>query len=77
MQSLMATSVSSIITLRQTTYWEFLRPEGASRVHFAGKKEFRVAEDEVSSVDVLSEHPLLIDYLESHTSIYTAAHQDL
>lgn len=63
----------SLITHRQSTYWEFLDEKGTSRIHFSGKKEFKVAEDEVPSIDFVSDHPLLIDYLEHHSSIYVAA----
>ena len=68
----MAASVSTLITRRQTTFWDFLNAQGTSRVHFKGKKEFHVAEDEVPTIEVVREHPLLIDYIEPHTSIYVA-----
>jgi hypothetical protein len=64
--------VPSLITLRQSTYWEFLDAKGSSRIHFIGKKEFQVAEDEVPSIEFVNAHPLLIDYLERHSSIYVA-----
>ena len=64
--------MSALITCRQTTFWDFIDAQRVSRVHFKGKKEFHAAEDEVPSVDVISEHPLLIDYIEAHTSIYLA-----
>jgi hypothetical protein len=68
----MAASLSTLITRRQTTFWDLLDAERASRVHFKGKKDFRVAEDEVASVQVVSEHPLLLDYQEQHVSIFLA-----
>jgi hypothetical protein len=68
----MAASLPTFITRRQTTFWDFLDAERASRVHFKGKKEFRAAEDEIASIQVVSEHPLLLDYQEQHASIYVA-----
>jgi hypothetical protein len=68
----MAVNVFCRITLRQTTFWDFLCAEGVSRVHFKGKREFRVAEDDVASFEVLSDHPLLGHYTEGHTAIYVA-----
>jgi hypothetical protein len=65
--------MSALITCRQTTFWDFIDVQRVSRVHFKGKKAFHVAEDEVPSIEVVGEHPLLIDYHESHTSIYLAA----
>jgi len=64
--------VPSLIAHRQSTYWEVLDEKGTSRIHFIGKKEFQVAEDEVPSIDFVSVHPLLIDYQERHSSIYVA-----
>jgi hypothetical protein len=68
----MAASLPTLITRRQTTFWDFLDAERALRVHFKGKKDFRAAQDEVASVQVVSEHPLLLDYQEQHVSIYVA-----
>jgi hypothetical protein len=64
--------MSALITCRQTTFWDFIDAQRVSRVHFKGKKEFHVAENEVPSIEVVREHPLLIDYIEAHTSIYLA-----
>jgi hypothetical protein len=41
-------------------------------VHFKGKKAYRIAGDEVASYEVILQHPLLVDYLEPHTSIFLA-----
>jgi hypothetical protein len=68
----MAATLPTLITRRQTTFWDLLDAERASRVHFKGKKDFRIAEDEVASVQVVSEHPLLLDYKENYVSIYVA-----
>src|SRR5689334_17624119 len=67
-----AAVVASLIAHRQSTYWEFIDAKGVSRIHFSGKKEFQVAGDEVPSIEIVSVHPLLIDYLERHTTIYAA-----
>ena len=68
----MAAALSSRITRRQTTFWDFLGADGVSRVHFRGKKAYRIAGDEVPSYEVVRQHPLLVDYLELHTSIFLA-----
>ena len=68
----MAAAMSSRITRRQTTFWDFLGANGVTRVHFKGKKAYRIAGDEVPSYEVVREHPLLVDYLEPHTSIFLA-----
>jgi hypothetical protein len=68
----MAASLPSLITRRQSTFWDFVDAERALRVHFKGKKDFRAAQDEVASIQVVSQHPLLLDYQEPHASIYVA-----
>ena len=65
--------MSALIACRQTTFWDFIDAQRVSRVHFKGKQEFHAAEDEVPSFEVVTEHPLLIDYVEAYTSIYLAA----
>lgn len=50
------------ITVRQTTFWEFVGSSTRIRVHFDAKKEFGFVEPCVADFRFADQHPLLTDY---------------
>ena len=61
------------ISHRQTTYWDFSGPEETVRMHFLQKQEQSFVSPDCDSFRVVSEHPVLLNYLETWTSVYLAS----
>jgi hypothetical protein len=61
------------ITYRQTKYWDFSDASGVKRVHFVDKSEQSFVSADCDTFSILSEHLILLDYLESWSSVYIAS----
>lgn len=71
-----AGSVGEIVKT-QTTYLDFVcsqsEPSASSatyRIHFQGKRDFSLAKGRITSLMLLEEHPLLLEYVEPFKDIY-------
>jgi uncharacterized protein len=65
--------MACLISLRQTTFWDFLDREGISRVHFVRKAESYFARPEIPSFKIVDEHPLLLDYMTAWWDVFVSA----
>jgi hypothetical protein len=61
------------IAKRQSTYWDFVGPDSTVRAHFVDKKESSFVSPDCDSLDVVSDHPVLLDYRDSWIAIYLAS----
>jgi hypothetical protein len=57
----------------QTTFVEVIIEEVTHRIIFRGKHEFSAKRGEFSSLEILDQHPLLLDYREPLASLYFGA----
>jgi hypothetical protein len=64
--------VSYVISIRQTTFWEFTAAHRTSRVHFHGKSEWHYSQELVPAFNVVEEHPLLLDYSAPWSGLYVS-----
>lgn len=60
------------ITRRQTTFWDLRHDGRLERIHFLGKEEFAFVEPGATSLSIVEEHAVLIDYKFAWESIYIA-----
>jgi hypothetical protein len=65
--------MSTYISARQTTFWDFVDHDGIARVHFARKSESNFVQPEVPSFTIVDDHPLLLDYLAAWYDVFVSA----
>jgi hypothetical protein len=61
-----------LISHRQTTFWDFSGSETV-RVHFLQKQEQSFVSPECEGFQVVSEHPVLLNYLEAWSHVYVSS----
>lgn len=66
-------TVECEVTRRQSTFWEIQTDVGRERVHFFAKEEFYFIEAQASFIDVLDDHPVLLDYRHSWEKLFIAS----
>ena len=65
--------MSLLISHRQTSFWDFSSSTETVRVHFLQKQEQSFASPECDDFRVVSEHPVLLDYLDAWSDVYLAS----
>jgi hypothetical protein len=61
------------IATRQTTYWEFLSSSKSFRVHFVDKYEHHFSDDEFPMFEIVTSHPVLVDYQFPRQAFYISS----